>query len=161
MVYGAIIVGFGLSFLQSVLAALVGVASFVLVGLTSFAGKRGRTSTLTLSRVIFGLKGNVAPTLFSWINLMGWEAVNVITGTLTLAALFEAFGLGSSHLLTALSLLLFGGLTVVVSLLGQNTVVWMQSWFSRIFGTMTLIVVLYILFNTEWSRCWRCLPAAG
>ena len=84
VVYGAIIVGFGLSFLQSVLAALVGVASFVLVGLTSFAGKRGRTSTLTLSRVIFGLKGNVAPTLFSWINLMGWEAVNVITGTLTL-----------------------------------------------------------------------------
>lgn len=152
VVYGAIIVGFGLSFLQSVLAALVGVASFVLVGLTSFAGKRGRTSTLTLSRVIFGLKGNVAPTLFSWINLMGWEAVNVITGTLTLAALFEAFGLGSSHLLTALSLLLFGGLTVVVSLLGQNTVVWMQSWFSRIFGTMTLIVVLYILFNTEWSQ---------
>ncbi len=59
--------------------------------------------------MIFGLKGNVAPTLFSWINLMGWEAVNVITGTLTLAALFEAFGLGSSHLLTALSLLLFGG----------------------------------------------------
>ncbi|EMP2576562.1 cytosine permease [Serratia marcescens] len=152
VVYGAIIVGFGLSFLQSVLAALVGVASFVLVGLTSFAGKRGRTSTLTLSRVIFGLKGNVAPTLFSWINLMGWEAVNVITGTLTLAALFEAFGLGTSHLLTALSLLLFGGLTVVVSLLGQNTVVWMQSWFSRIFGTMTLIVVLYILFNTEWSQ---------
>lgn len=94
VVYGAIIVGFGLSFLQSVLAALFGVASFVLVGLTSFAGKRGRTSTLTLSRVIFGLKGNVAPTLFSWINLMGWEAVNVITGTLTLAALFEAFGLG-------------------------------------------------------------------
>ncbi|MGP2706092.1 purine-cytosine permease family protein, partial [Serratia marcescens] len=30
--------------------------------------------------------------------------------------------------------------------------VWMQSWFSRIFGTMTLIVVLYILFNTEWSQ---------
>ena len=49
VVYGAIIVGFGLSFLQSVLAALVGVASFVLVGLTSFAGKRGRTSTLTLA----------------------------------------------------------------------------------------------------------------
>lgn len=118
--------------------------------------------------MIFGLKGNVAPTLFSWINLMGWEAVNVITGTLTLAALFEAFGLGSSHLLTALSLLLFGGLTVVVSLLGQNTVVWMQSWFSRIFGTMTLIVVLYILFNTEWSGAGAAfrqlverLPAGG
>lgn len=152
VVYGAIIVAFGLSFIQSILAALVGVASFALVGYTSFAGKRGRTSTLTLSRVIFGLKGNIAPTTFSWINLMGWEAVNVITGTLTLAALFQAIGLGESHSLTAFSLLLFGGLTIVVSLLGQNTVVWMQSWFSRIFGTMTLVVVLYIVFTTEWGK---------
>lgn len=152
VVYGAIIVAFGLSFIQSILAALVGVASFALVGYTSFAGKRGRTSTLTLSRVIFGLKGNIAPTTFSWINLMGWEAVNVITGTLTLAALFQAIGLSESHSLTAISLLLFGGLTIVVSLLGQNTVVWMQSWFSRIFGTMTLIVVLYIVFTTEWGK---------
>ncbi|MFQ0829662.1 cytosine permease [Serratia fonticola] len=152
VVYGAIIVAFGLSFIQSILAALVGVASFALVGYTSFAGKRGRTSTLTLSRVIFGLKGNIAPTTFSWLNLMGWEAVNVITGTLTLAALFQAIGLGESHSLTAISLLLFGGLTIVVSLLGQNTVVWMQSWFSRIFGTMTLIVVLYIVFTTEWGK---------
>lgn len=152
VVYGAIIVAFGLSFIQSILAALVGVASFALVGYTSFAGKRGRTSTLTLSRVIFGLKGNIAPTTFSWINLMGWEAVNVITGTLTLAALFQAIGLSESHSLTAFSLLLFGGLTIVVSLLGQNTVVWMQSWFSRIFGTMTLIVVLYIVFTTEWGK---------
>ncbi|MFZ1873352.1 MAG: cytosine permease [Chania sp.] len=152
VVYGAIIVAFGLSFVQSILAALVGVASFILVGYTSFAGKRGRTSTLTLSRVIFGLKGNIAPTTFSWVNLMGWEAVNVITGTLTLAALFQAAGISASHSLTAISLLLFGGLTIVVSLLGQNTVVWMQSWFSRIFGTMTLIVVLYIVFTTEWGK---------
>jgi hypothetical protein len=92
---------------------------------------------------------------------MGWEAVNVITGTLTLAALFQAIGLGESHSLTAISLLLFGGLTIVVSLLGQNTVVWMQSWFSRIFGTMTLIVVLYIVFTTEWAKCCHCLPAVG
>lgn len=61
VVYGALIVGFGLSFLQSVLAALVGVASFALVGYTSFAGKRGRTSTLTLSRVIFGVKAISPP----------------------------------------------------------------------------------------------------
>lgn len=160
VVYGAIVVAFGLSFIQSILAALAGVASFILVGYTSFAGKRGRTSTLTLSRVIFGLKGNIAPTTFSWINLMGWEAVNVITGTLTLAALFQAAGMSASHSLTAFSLLLFGGLTIAVSLLGQNTVVWMQSWFSRIFGTMTLIVVLYIVFTTEWSKV-LSLPAGS
>lgn len=38
IVYGAIIVSFGLSFIQSLLAAIAGVTSFALVGYTSFAG---------------------------------------------------------------------------------------------------------------------------
>ncbi|HBZ7487148.1 TPA: cytosine permease, partial [Klebsiella pneumoniae] len=133
VVYGAIIVSFGLSFFQSVLAAVVGVASFILVGITSIAGKIGRTTTLTLSRASFGKSGNIAPTAFCWFNLMGWEAVNIITGTLTLAALFTAIGLGSGHLMTAIALILFGGLTVLVSILGQNTVLLMQKWITRIF----------------------------
>ncbi|WP_192458373.1 purine-cytosine permease family protein [Musicola keenii] len=152
IVYGAIIVSFGLSLIQAVLAALVGVASFALVGYTSFAGQLGRTSTLTLSRAIFGLRGNIVPTAFGWFTLIGWEAVNVITGTMTLAAMFEALGFHSGTSLTTVSLLLFAGLTIVVSLLGQNILFLMQSWFSKIFGTMTLIVVIHILFNTPWSQ---------
>lgn len=144
-------VSFGLSFWQSLLAAVVGVASFSLVGITSMAGKRGRTTTLTLSRICFGKRGNIAPTAFCWINLMGWEAVNLVTGTLTLAALFTAMGVAESHWITALSLLLFGGLTVGVSLLGQNTVLQMQKWITRTFGVMTLIVVLYLVANANWQ----------
>ncbi|AOV97004.1 allantoin permease [Edwardsiella hoshinae] len=151
VVYGAIIVSFGLSFIQAILAALLGVLSFCLVGYFSFAGKLGRTSTLTLSRAIFGIRGNIAPTLFSWINLMGWEAVNIITGTLTLAALLQACGLASGHGLTLLCLVLFAGLAIAVSLLGQAAVVAIQRWFTRIFGSMTLIVVGYILFTTPWQ----------
>lgn len=111
VVYGAVIVSFGLSFWQAILAAVAGVASFALVGITSIAGKIGRTTTLTLSRVIFGKRGNIAPTSFCWVNLMGWEAVNIITGTLTLVALFAAMGFEESLTTTALSLFLFGGLT--------------------------------------------------
>ncbi|MGL4249438.1 MAG: purine-cytosine permease family protein [Aeromonas sp.] len=151
VVYGAVVVSFGLSFWQSLLAAVAGVASFSLVGITSMAGKRGRTTTLTLSRICFGKQGNIAPTAFCWINLMGWEAVNLVTGTLTLAALFTAMGMAESHWLTALSLLLFGGLTVVVSLLGQNTVLLMQKWITRTFGVMTLLVVLYLVANANWQ----------
>jgi len=103
VVYGAIIVSFGLSFFQSVLAAIVGVASFSLVGISSIAGKIGRTTTS------FGKKGNIAPTAFCWLNLMGWEAVNIITGTLTLVALFVAVGFEENTFLTTFSLILFGG----------------------------------------------------
>lgn len=151
VVYGAIIVSFGLSFFQSVLAAIVGVASFALVGISSIAGKIGRTTTLTLSRSSFGKRGNIAPTSFCWINLMGWESVNIITGTLTLVALFGAFGIAEGKLITAISLVLFGGLTVLVSILGQNTVLMMQKWITRIFGAMTLFVVLYLISTADWQ----------
>ncbi len=151
IVYGAIIVSFGLSFFQSVLAAIVGVASFSLVGISSIAGKVGRTSTLTLSRSSFGKKGNIAPTAFCWVNLMGWEAVNIITGTLTLAALFVALGFEETTVITVLSLVLFSGLTVFVSLLGQNTVLLMQKWITRTFGAMTLFVVLYLMATADWG----------
>jgi len=150
VVYGAVIVSFGLSFIQSLLAAALGVASFTLVGITSIAGKRGRTTTLTLSRVIFGKKGNIAPTIFCWINLMGWEAVNIITGTLTVVALFVALGLKESATITVISLILFGGLTVLVSVLGQNAVLFMQKWITRIFGIMTLFVVGWLLYTANW-----------
>lgn len=151
VVYGAVIVSFGLSFTQSVLAAIVGIASFSLVGITSVAGKKGRTTTLTLSRAIFGKKGNIAPTIFCWINLMGWEAVNIITGTLTVVALFVAMGTDESPAITAISLFLFGGLTVLVSCMGQNAVLFMQKWITRIFGAMTLIVVGWLLYTADWK----------
>ncbi|MGL4859611.1 MAG: purine-cytosine permease family protein [Enterobacteriaceae bacterium] len=159
VVYGAIIVSFQLSFVQAVLAGILGVASFALVGLTSFAGQRGRTSTLTLSRVIFGRRGNIAPTLFSWVNLMGWETVNIITGTLTLAALLQTLGLSSGLFTTAISLLCFASLVIGISMLGQNVVVTLQSWLSRIFGTMTLLVALYIFITTDWQLVWAIAGA--
>ncbi|KEQ17116.1 allantoin permease [Endozoicomonas numazuensis] len=150
VVYGAIIVSFGLSFIQSVLAAVVGVASFALVGVSSMAGKIGRTTTLTLSRSSFGKQGNIAPTSFCWINLMGWEAVNIITGTLTVVALLSAVGITESVATKVIALILFGGLTVIVSMLGQNTVLLMQKWITRTFGAMTLFVVLYLLSTADW-----------
>ncbi len=150
VVYGAIIVSFGLSFLQSLLAAVLGSASFALVGMTSHAGIIGRTTTLTLSRASFGRKGNIAPTAFVWIYQMGWEVVEIVTGTLTLAAFFDALGFQETFLTTAISLLLFGGLTVIVSVLGQDIVVAMQKIITWIFGAMTLFVLCYLLSNADW-----------
>ncbi|EQB4333421.1 purine-cytosine permease family protein [Providencia stuartii] len=151
IVYGGIIVSFRLSFVQSLLAAIIGIASFALVGYISLSGQKGRTSTLTLSRTIFGKTGNIAPTFFSWVTLMGWEAINMITGTLTLKALFQVLGFSDSVTLTVVCMVLFGGLAITISLLGQATVVVMQSWITRIFGTMTLIAALYIIWHTDWQ----------
>ena len=44
LIYGAIIVSYELSFIQSILAAFVGALSFILVGYLSLSGKIGGTN---------------------------------------------------------------------------------------------------------------------
>ena len=64
--YGSFFLGFGISFWQATWAAIIGViASFILVAVSSLAGKRANAPTMTLSRAAFGVKGNVVPGLLS------------------------------------------------------------------------------------------------
>ena len=62
---GATLVAFHqLAIWQVILVALIGAAgSFAVVGVISIAGRRGRAPSLTLSRAIFGVRGNIGPTL--------------------------------------------------------------------------------------------------
>ena len=107
---------------------------------------------LTLSRAVFGVRGNVLPTLVSWISLLGWECVTVITGTLTVEALLQAiFGLGSSAVLSLLSMVIFGALVIALGLLGHATLIVVQKYSTWIFGILTLIVSIFLLASTNWS----------
>ena len=81
--YGAFFLGFGINFTQATIAAFVGtVLSFLLVGISSLAGKRSNAPTMILSRAIFGVKGNVFPGLLSYLVFVGWETVLVAVATL-------------------------------------------------------------------------------
>ena len=54
--YGSFIVGFGVSFWQATIAAVVGIVlSFALCGVVALAGKRGSAPTMVLSRAAFGV----------------------------------------------------------------------------------------------------------
>lgn len=152
VVYGAIIVGYQLSFLQSLLAAAVGALSFSLVGYLSLSGRNTGATTFVLSRAAFGIKGNYIPTFMGWLNLVGWLAVNVVTGTLTLLTLFSVFGLESSKALTVFSLIVFAGLIIVSSIFGQDTLVKIQTFFTYVFGGLTMLVLLILIPKTNWSE---------
>ena len=73
VVYGAVIVSFGMNFLQGVLVVVLGSASFLLVGIFTVAGRDGGAPMMTLSRAVFGLYGNILPNAVSWISLVGWD----------------------------------------------------------------------------------------
>ncbi|HMC45495.1 MAG TPA: cytosine permease, partial [Caballeronia sp.] len=86
---GATLVAFQhLAIWQAALVAVIGAAgSFAIVGVISIAGRRGHAPSLTLSRAIFGVRGNIGPTIVSLLSRLGWETVNTTTAAYVLLSL--------------------------------------------------------------------------
>lgn len=155
MVYGAIAVSFGLNFWQGLLAIVGGASSFLLVGLFTIAGRDGGAPMMTLSRAVFGIYGNILPNVVSWLSLVGWETISVITGTLALMALFGMFVRFSLDVSAIVSMVLMLGLTILFGLLGQATLVVVQTWASYLFGALTLVVIVLLIQHTNWTVLWH------
>jgi NCS1 family nucleobase:cation symporter-1 len=152
IVYGALLAAAGLNLWQSALVTLVGSAvSFLLVGVLSVAGKWGGAPALTLSRAPFGVRGNLGPTLVSWISLVGWETVSVITAAYALLGLFGVFGIAANTVTTVISLVVIALLVILFGLLGHATLVWIQRAATWVFGILTLVIIVFLLGKTNWS----------
>ena len=96
MAYAAFVYGFGVSFGQAVLVAVVGiVVSFALCGVIAIAGKRGSVPTMVLSRAAFGVQGQKVPGVISWFLSIGWETFLAIMSVLATATVFTKLGLPS------------------------------------------------------------------
>jgi purine-cytosine permease-like protein len=153
VVYGGILAGAGLNLWQSIFVALIASGvSFALVGILSIAGVRGGAPMLTLSRVAFGPRGNIFPTLISWISLVGWETVIVVTAAYALLGLFHLAGLPTNVFWTIVSLILVAVLVVFFGLLGHATLVWIQQAATWLFGLLTLVVVVFLIGQTDWAK---------
>jgi NCS1 family nucleobase:cation symporter-1 len=152
IVYGGILTSAGLNLWQCLLVALAAPAiSFLLVGALSIAGKWGGVPMLTLSRAPFGVRGNLIPTIISWISLVGWETITVITAAYALLGLLKLVGLPTNSLWTIVSLAVIALLVVAIGLLGHATLVWIQRAATWIFGLLTLVIVIFLLTGTNWS----------
>lgn len=146
VLYGGVIVSFQLGMAASIMAAAIGALSFVLVGLLSIPGRDGGAPMLALSRRVFGHRGNLLPTFVSWINLLGWETVAVITGSLGVQALLETvFHAPLDRTTMVVGVILFAGCALAFGLLGQATLVIVQKWIAWVFGLTTGMIVLLLL----------------
>ncbi len=147
--YGGYLVAFyGLNFWQGVVAAVVGtVASFLLVGFISMAGKLGGAPTFVLSRAAFGVRGNALPTAVSYISLVGWETILVALATLSVAAAMDRLGLPSGKPTLAIAFVIIAAITIGIGMLGQATIVKVATWFTYAFAILTVVFMAL-----EWSH---------
>ncbi len=152
--YGTYLVTFyGLSLWQAIVAGTLGtVVSFLLVGFIALAGKKGSAPTLVLSRAAFGVRGNVVPTLVSWIALVGWEIVLVALATLAVETIMTRLDIASGNGVLAIAFVVIAGTTIAIGLLGHATIVRIQTWFTWAFAVMTILFFILEFGQVDWTK---------
>ncbi|GAA3562736.1 cytosine permease [Amycolatopsis ultiminotia] len=146
-----------LAFWQAAIVAVAGaVGSFAIVGAVSVAGRRGGAPGLTLSRAVFGVRGNAGPTVVSLVSRLGWETVNTTTAAFALLSLFAIlFGADSDAkaqpVLTIVCIVVFVAFTVLVSGLGHRVLVAVQRWATWVFGALNVVVAVPLVMSVDWT----------
>lgn len=150
-VFGAMIVAYHLSFGQAIFASLIGGLSFLVPGWVAMIGQREGVTTFKLSRAAYGTHGNKIPNAIAWFNMVGWLAVNVITGTMLLIAMYDVINVPKNGLTKAIALAVFGGLVLFSGLLTEAALGKIQTWISYIFGALTVVILIFFLMKANWQ----------
>uniref|UniRef100_UPI00404A8116 cytosine permease n=1 Tax=Candidatus Planktophila sp. TaxID=2175601 RepID=UPI00404A8116 len=131
--YGSFFLGFGISFWQATLAAVIGtVLSFLIVGFSSLAGKKSNATTMVLSRAAFGVKGNVLPGFLSYLVFVGWETVLISLATLATGTVFERVGNVDRNVAMVLGFILAVTITLIGAVLGFKVIMKLQKYLTLI-----------------------------
>ncbi len=78
VVYGALLMGFGVSFPTALVLIVVGNLSYLLVGVASLQGIQAGTTTFAISRAAFGARGARLVSFINWITQLGFEVEALI-----------------------------------------------------------------------------------
>jgi len=150
--YGAFFLGFGTSFKQATFAAIIGtIASFLLVGISSLAGKRSNAPTMVLARASFGVRGSIVPGVLSYFIFVGWETVLVSLATLATGTVFARIGGVDQNLALILGFVIAVSLTVFGGVLGFGVIMKLQKLLTVITVAMTVVYIGLTIDTVDWS----------
>jgi purine-cytosine permease-like protein len=121
VVYGALLITFGLSFWQAALVILVGNLSYLITGIGSLQGPAAGTSVFTISRAPFGPNGARLVSVFNWITQVGYETEGLALVVLAGLALASKAGVHASTALKVGLIVAAAAIQLVLPLLGHGT----------------------------------------
>ncbi|MEO6942912.1 MAG: cytosine permease [Terrimesophilobacter sp.] len=159
--YGSFLLGFGISFWQATIVAIVGVVvSFLFCGFISLAGKRGSAPTLTLSRAAFGVLGNRLPSFIAWLITVGWETVLASLAVLATATVFKELGADGGTVTQVIALIVIVVLIVGGGIFGFNLIMKMQVVITIVTGILTIIYIVLVFHYIDFATV-AAIPSGG
>ncbi len=145
--YGSFVLNFKISFRQIVLATTLGTLfSFLIVGISSLAGKKSNAPTMTLSRATFGVNGNKLPGILTYLLLVGWETVLVALATLACRTIFERIENLSPNIASVVGFTVAALLTITSAVIGYQIILKVQKWLT-IFSLILTVGYVALTFK--------------
>ncbi len=148
LVYGALVISFGLSFGQAVLAILLGNVAYVFLGLASLPGPEAGTTAFMVSRAPFGINGNRVVSAFNWLTQVGFEIEGIVLIVLVTLAMFARGGVGATTGLKVLVILAAVAIQFVVPFFGHamisKTLRYLSFVFILLFAVMAVLVAPHV-----------------
>ncbi len=148
----ALLTSFGMDFIPSAVAGALGIiASFFLVGQISLAGKRASAPTMVISRTAFGIRGNAVPTFISYLTLVGWEIVVVVTTVMAANTVFSRLGWADGGVVEVIVFIIVVGVVVVAGVFGFRLVTRFQGVVTVASIAMITCFAALTIGNVNWS----------
>ena len=122
VVYGALLIGFHLSWWQCLLVIVLGNLTWVITGICSLAGPAAGTTTFTISRAAFGHTGNRPIAVFNWVQQVGYEVVSLAMMVLAGIALARLAGVEISGVWKVVLVLGLAALQSVLPVIGHAAI---------------------------------------
>jgi NCS1 family nucleobase:cation symporter-1 len=131
--YGTLIMTFGLSVSQAIIAILVGNVFYVLLGFASVQGPKAGTTAFMVSRAPFGQNGNRLVALFNWVTQVGFEIEGIFFVVATVILLFSLHGSTLGTAAKIVVIIVAAMAQMVVPLLGHATITKILRYLAYIF----------------------------
>jgi NCS1 family nucleobase:cation symporter-1 len=151
LIYGALLLYFGLTFWQAVVAIIVGNLFYAFLGFASLPGPETGTTTFMVSRAPFGRNGNRAPSLFNWITQVGFEVEGIVIVVLIVVAMFAREGIAAST--PGKAFIIIGAVAVqfVMPFLGHATIKTVLRYLSYVFIVLFIVMAILVIPHAHLS----------
>jgi NCS1 family nucleobase:cation symporter-1 len=150
-VYGALLMGFGFSFVTALSIIVIGNLSFFFLGLASLQGQETGTTAFVISRAPFGLRGSRLLSFFNWITQLGFETEGLILIVGAAIVLCDMGGLHVNSTFKVVFIVLAAAIQAVMPYLGHATMIKVLRALIIPFGAIFVVFAIYDVLHGSAS----------
>ena len=143
-VYGAILPVFGLPLWTAVAVVLIGNLSYLLLAIASLQGPIAGTTTFTISRASFGVRGSRVMSFSNWMTQLGFETEGLLLIVGAVVTLSTMAGIDVTNPMKVAIIVAATALMVVLPLFGHATMVTVLRWLIAPFVAAYAILTFFI-----------------